>query len=166
MFKSYNFKISNKYLQNFKKESQKKKRPFSKHTNKININELPSDMNFTNKIKNFSNTKNKFFQLKYEKESVNKYIKDDQQYNNIKKELLNSKGFGKDYYLKQINQINGKKLEYFLKNNEKKSNFNGFNKNKMDIRMLESGKNKKEAKLYLKKKKIMKSQIAKIQNMK
>ena len=151
MFKSYNFKISNNYLQNFKKESQKKKRPLSKHINKININELHNNINFTNNINKFSNTKNRFYILNYEKESVNKYIKNDQQYNNIKKELLNNKGLGKDNYLKQINQFNDKKFDYFLKNNEKKANLIPYNKNKMPIKMLELGKNKKEPKLYLKK---------------
>jgi hypothetical protein len=98
-----------------------------------------------------------FYPLNQKKDPMNGYIKDDQQYNNVKRDLLKIKGIGKDNFIRQIDKDNGKKLKYFLKNNEKKSksknkelnlinnNFN-FNKNGMPIKLLEFDKKEKKQK--------------------
>ena len=113
MFKSYNLKNQNNYRQNSSKGYSKKKRSFSKK--KDNINELYNAP--TNKINNFSSTKNKFYPLNYELDSVNKYINDDQQYYNFNSELSNKI----DNFIRQIKNDNGRKLDYLFKSNAKKS---------------------------------------------
>ena len=119
MINSQKLGIPKNYRQNISREYPKKKRPFSKKANNINI--LYNNNIFNNKTNNFSNTKNKFYPLNHKKDPMLGYIKDDQQYNNVKKDLLKVKGFGKDNFIKQIDKSNEKKLKYLLKNNEKKS---------------------------------------------
>ena len=113
MFKPHNSKNPNTYRHNSSKGYGKKKRPFSKK--KDNINKLYNAP--TNIINNFSSTKNKFYPLNYELDSVNKYINDDQQYYNINSKLSNNK----DNFIRQINNGNRRKLDYSLKSNTKKS---------------------------------------------
>ena len=113
MFKSHNLKNPNNYRQNSSKGYGKKKRPFSKITNNINaLYNAP-----TNKINNFSSTKNKFYPLNYKLDSMNKYIDEDQQNYNFNSEFSNNK----DIFIKQINSDNGRKLDYIFKSNAKKS---------------------------------------------
>jgi hypothetical protein len=116
MFKSHNLKKPNNYRQNSSKGYGKKKRSYSKK--KDNINELYNTP--TKKINNFSSTKNKFYPLKYELDSVNKYINDDQQYYNFNSELSNNI----DNFIRQINNDKGRKLDYLFKSNAKKNKSN------------------------------------------
>jgi len=112
MFKSYNFRIPQKYKKNFNKEGyDKKKRPLSKKSNNINV--LRHNEKSTNKINNFINTKNRLHApLNNEKDFINKFIKDDRQYNNLKNNLLNNKVNEK---IKFIRQSKDKDIEQNVK---------------------------------------------------
>ena len=148
MFKSQKLGIPKNYRPNISRDYPKKKRPFSKKANHINA--LYNNDIFNNKTNNFSITKNKFHSTKLKKDSILGYIKDDQQYNKAKIDLLKIKGSGKDNFIRQIDKGNDKKLKYLLKNNEKKSNstkkqFNlinyNYNMNGIPIKLMEFEKN-------------------------
>ena len=120
MFKSYDFINPKNYHRNLSKEYGKKKRPLSKNSNNINV--LYNNIKSNYKINNFPNV---FFP-----------------FNNKKKELLDNKLLKKDKFINQSNKDDGKKVKYFLKSNEKKSEKNELNlfnikSNKMPIKMFE-----------------------------
>jgi len=90
MFKPYRTGFSKYYLQNFTKEEfVKKKRILSKKSNNIKV------LNDNKKSTRFHTA------LNNEKDFINRYIKDDQQCNNLKKDLLNNKTNEKIKFIRQ-----------------------------------------------------------------
>ena len=137
MFKSYNFKIPKKY----KEEYDKKKRPLSKKSNNIKV--FNNNKKSTIKINNFANTNIRFYALNNDKDLINRYIKDDQQYNNLKKDLLNNKAHEKIKFIKQSKDkeenLNYKLKSQEMKNTYKKNGFilDGYNVNEMPKKLFE-----------------------------
>jgi len=129
MFKSLNIRIPKKYHVNFNKEKyDKKKRPKSKKLNNIKV--INHNKQSTNIMNNFGNTNSRFYvPLNNENDFINRYIKNDQHYNNLKNELLNNKVNEKIKFIRQGKDKDiEQNIKYKLKSQEMKNPYktNGF----------------------------------------